>query len=146
MYNGILHAHSGLRWVVLITLIYSIVQAVQARKSGASFTSKKSSGTLAVASIHVQFLLGLAVVFQSPWFSLFQAEGMGNATARFYIIEHPSMMLIAVVLATIGNARAKKAATDDAAFKSRIIFFSISLLVILAAIPWPFRFVNAGWL
>lgn len=145
MYNGLVHAHSGLRWLVLIALIYSLVQAFQSKKNGASFASKKGSGTLAVASIHLQFILGLVILFQSSWFSLFQAEGMGNSTARFFIIEHPIMMLVAVLLVTIGNAKAKKAATDTAAFQKRIVFFSIALILILAAIPWPFRFASAAW-
>lgn len=145
MLEGLKHAHSGLRWLVLFALIYSLVQAFQAKKSGAGFASKKGSGTLAVASIHLQFILGLVILFQSPWFSLFQAEGMKNAIARFFIIEHPVMMLAAVILVTIGNAKAKKAASDAAAFQKRIVFFSIALILILAAIPWPFRFASAGW-
>ena len=34
MYNGLLHAHSGLRWVVLILLLAAIFNAFSKKKSG----------------------------------------------------------------------------------------------------------------
>ena len=148
MYEGLKHAHSGLRWVILIALIYAIAHAIRAKKAGQPFSKGKIVGTLAVSSLHLQFLLGLAIYFQSPWWESFKASASGAikvADIRFYAIEHPVMMLAAVILATIGNARAKRAATDDKAYRTRAIFFSITLIVILLAIPWPFRFAGATW-
>lgn len=148
MYQGLLHAHSGLRWLVLVALIYAIYQSVTGKKSGKKFADAKMAGTLAVASIHLQFLLGLAIYFQSPWYKMLKEMGasmMSDSVARFYAVEHPIMMLIAVLVATIGNAKAKKASTDAAAFQKRLVWFTITLILIFIAIPWPFRFANAGW-
>lgn len=148
MYQGLLHAHSGLRWVVLIAILYAIYQSFVGKKSGTKFSDSKMAGTMAVASIHLQFVLGLAIYFQSPWYQMLKNMGasvMSDSVARFYTVEHPIMMLIAVLVATIGNAKAKKAGTDVAAFKKRLVWFSIALLVIIIAIPWPFRFANAAW-
>ncbi len=148
MYQGLLHAHSGLRWVVLFAIVYAIYDSIVGKNSGKKFSDSKLAGTLAVASIHLQFVLGLAIYFQSPWYKMLKEMGgsvMSDSVARFYTVEHPIMMLIAVLIATIGNAKAKKASTDTAAFQKRLLWFSIALLVIFIAIPWPFRFANAAW-
>jgi len=39
MYNGLLHAHSGLRWVALILLIAAIFNALSAKRTG-EYTAK----------------------------------------------------------------------------------------------------------
>ena len=101
-----------------------------------------------MASVHLQFLIGIVLYLQSPWFQALSEQGMSvmsNGAIRFYAIEHPTMMLLSVVFATIGNAKAKRAANDAKAFQARVLWFSIALVLILVAIPWPFRFGNAGW-
>lgn len=148
MYPGLVHAHSGLRWVVLLALIYAIYASIKGKKNGSAFSSSKSAGTLAVASLHLQFILGLALYFQSPWYKAFKEQGtelFSNAISRFYVLEHPLLMLLAVLVATIGNAKAKKITNDGAAFQKRLVWFSIALALILIGIPWPFRFALAGW-
>jgi len=54
-------------------------------------------------------------------------------------------MVVAAVLITIGYFRAKKASDDVRKFKALLIIYSIALLLILSAIPWPFRGLGAGW-
>jgi lauroyl/myristoyl acyltransferase len=49
------------------------------------------------------------------------------------------MMLIAIVLITIGSAKAKRQTDDSQKYKKLAIWFGIALVLILAAIPWPFR-------
>ncbi len=73
-------------------------------------------------------------------------EAMKDASLRFWTIEHMAMMLIAVVLITLGNIRSKKAATDEAKHKQVAIFFILALLIIFAAIPWPWSAVARGWM
>ena len=34
MYNGLVHAHSGLRWVVLVLLLAAILNAAKSQSSG----------------------------------------------------------------------------------------------------------------
>ncbi len=149
MYEGLVHAHSGLRWVVLLGGIYAIVVAYKAWKGNQPFTGQvKSAGTIFLSSLHLQFLLGLVLYFMSPWFQALQdnpGEVMKNSVARFYAVEHLSMMLIAVVIATICSAKSKRKADDAAKSKTRFIWFLISMVIILISIPWPMRFANAGW-
>src|SRR3712207_6928027 len=44
----------------------------------------------------------------------------------------------AIVLITIGSASAKRQSADQQKFKTMLIWFSVGLVVILVAIPWPF--------
>jgi len=66
------------------------------------------------------------------------AEAVHIWEIRFFGIEHSSTMLIAILLITIGSALAKRKPTDREKFKIIAIWFSIALLLILAAIPWEF--------
>jgi cell division protein FtsW (lipid II flippase) len=53
---------------------------------------------------------------------------------RFYWIEHPLMMFVSIVLITIARGKLKKNNYSAAAW-----MLLVALLLILAAIPWPFR-------
>jgi hypothetical protein len=81
------------------------------------------------------------VLFVSP---LAQASfgDMGTAMKvrpmRFFVVEHTTMMLVALVVAQVGSLKSRRAITSAAAARTSLIFGGLSLLLILAAIPWPF--------
>ena len=94
---------------------------------------------------HIQLLLGLVMYFTSAKV-VFSEGWMKNASQRFYGMEHLLLMLLAIVLITIGSAKAKRAATDEEKFKKTYLFFGLGLILILAGIPWPFReALGGGW-
>jgi hypothetical protein len=65
---------------------------------------------------------------------------------RFYWVEHPLGMLIAIVLMTLAHGMAKKPVSDEVKYKKAFYYFLIALIVILASIPWPFRdIVGRPW-
>jgi hypothetical protein len=53
-----------------------------------------------------------------------------------------------LVLIHIGRAKSKRATTDLGKHKSAFWYYLIGLIIILAAIPWPFRkgFEAIGWM
>ena len=142
--NSILtHAHSGLRWVALILLLLAIVNA---------FTSKtyekkhKMINLFAMVTLHTQLLIGLVQYFVTSQKVQFIDGWMKNPLLRFYGMEHILLMIIALVLVTIGHSKSKKGATPEEKFKPIKLWYVIGLLLILAAIPWPFRTVlGGGW-
>ena len=69
---------------------------------------------------------------------------MSNATLRFFAIEHPVGMLIAIVLAHVGKTYSKKDIPDSTKHKRTVLFFGLSLLIILVSLPWPFRAAGVG--
>jgi len=50
-------------------------------------------------------------------------------------VEHIFTMLIAIILITVGHIKYKKGGAP----KTTLILYIIALLLIFAAIPWPFR-------
>lgn len=144
MYSGIVHLHSGLRWILLGLLLYVIFNAYQKWKSGEGFSAKdKKMNLYALILTHSQILIGFYLYFSSTKVSF--AEGwMKNPIARFFGMEHIMMMIIGAVLITIGNSMGKKK-PGAAGAKSAFWFFLIGLLVILSRIPWPWQMYGAGW-
>ncbi len=71
-------------------------------------------------------------------------DAMKNSNLRFFTVEHWLLMIVALVVAHIGRSRAKKAADDKGKFKQAAIFFTIAMVLILLAIPWPFLSSGTG--
>jgi hypothetical protein len=141
MYTGFLHLHDTLRWLVLLSLVVTLVKYIFGWFGNQSW--KKTDNILGIvftSLMDIQLLTGLVLYFfLSPVTKLAMSDfgaAMKDPGLRFYAVEHFSMMLIAVILVHIGRAKSKKAKTDSAKFKIATIFFLIALVVILAAIPW----------
>ncbi|WP_158839470.1 hypothetical protein [Polaribacter sp. L3A8] len=132
--------HSYWAYLVLAILIFTVVNAVIGLKKKKEFTDKDLRlGLFTLIVSHIQLLLGLGWYFMSPWFKALKANGsevMGDKAARLLAVEHPLMMLIAIVFITIGWSKHKKQTTDAAKFKTFAIFYGIALIVILSRIPW----------
>ena len=135
MYKGLLHLHNLLRWVVLIALLVAIIRLVLKKDA------LKASKVLLI-SVHTTLLLGLYQYFSGPvGFQQIKSakagmkEVMKNAAVRFWAVEHISSMLIAIVLITIGHVKYKKGGSQ----KTTLILYILALLLILSAIPWPFK-------
>lgn len=143
---GMLHLHNFLRWVVLIAGLIAVVRGIMGRDGSKPYT--RLPGTVFVASLHVQLVLGLFIYFGiSGLVATFRADpgaAMKVAALRFYGVEHLLGMIIAAVVATIGSARARRAADDTTKNKTSSLFFGIALVIILVSIPWPFRGDGVG--
>ncbi|WP_346856595.1 hypothetical protein [uncultured Draconibacterium sp.] len=146
MYTGLLHAHNGFRWLVLLALLISIVLAFTGWFGKRDWNkSDKLSGLLLVLFMDLQFLIGIVLyAFVSPLtksaFNDFGAA-MGNSELRFYAVEHILMMIVALALVHIGRAKSKKDVASWKKHRSAAIFYTIGLVLILAAIPWDRAFV-----
>lgn len=145
MYEILKHAHSGLRWIVLILLIVAIVGAWQNWQKKATYEPKEQRLALFTLIVsHLQLLLGLVLYFISPMVQ-FSSETMSNPGMRFFTVEHTTGMAIALALITVGYSRAKRQAPAAKGFKTLAVFYLLGLLLILISIPWPFRGLGAGW-
>ena len=151
MYSFLLHLHSVGRWLVLLLLIVAIFNSMVAG-SRPFIRSDARTGTILVIFADLMFLIGISL-----WF--FNSKGIGHESLRdhdfkeimnsnylrFYFLEHPLMMLIAIVLLHIGKAQGKKAISDKAKHTRTLIFYGLALLLILISIPWPFRALGGRW-
>jgi hypothetical protein len=65
------------------------------------------------------------------------AATMRDPTLRYWAVEHPVGMVVALVLAHVGRVRIRKASTDDTRHRVAAIFFGLALIAILVSTPWP---------
>jgi len=146
MYNGLVHAHSGLRWIFLTLITYAVVNAFIKWRNGSAYTeSDRKASLFTFILTHIQLLIGLVLYFISPKVGTMSAEVMKEPVARFFTVEHISTMLIGIIIISIGYSRAKRATDGTQKFKTTFIFFLIGLILILSRIPWPWQQYGAGW-
>ncbi|MDX5347162.1 MAG: hypothetical protein LPK19_07925 [Hymenobacteraceae bacterium] len=138
MYTGIQHLHSYMTYLVLAGLVISLILAIAGLSANRPFTDKdRKLGLLGLVPAHLQWVIGVILYFVSPMgFANASGAAMKDSVSRLYILEHPLTMIIAVVLITIGYARAKRLPDDKKRFKSIAIFYAIALVLILIRIPW----------
>ncbi len=139
------HTHSGLRWLVLIALIAAIVNAIGKTNGSRAFGEKdRKLGLFALVFTHLQFITGLVLYFTSPKV-MFSGAAMKDSVLRFFLVEHISLMIIAIILITIGYSKSKRATDDGKKFRFILIFYLVGLILLLVGIPWPFQNYGAGW-
>jgi len=141
MYNFIKEAHSGWAYLVLILLLVAVLNAIIGFSSNKAFTAKDRKISLfGLIATHIQLLLAMFLYFLSPYYNTMKEVGMGevmkNSDLRLYLIEHPLINLIAIVLITVGWSKHKSATTDKSKFKSIWLMYLIGLVLILSRIPW----------
>ena len=132
--------HNLVRWLVLLTCIWALFRVWAGLLKRTEWTKKDRIAGLVFSSVlNVQFLLGLIVLFVGPVHTYYSnmAATMKDSVARFFAVEHPFMMLLAVIAAQAGFSMSKRAGTDRAKFLKAAICYTISTVLILAAIPWP---------
>lgn len=145
LYNILVHAHAGLRWIVLILLLVAIVTAFRKWQGRDDYTTGDNKLYLwTLIAVHTQVLLGLVLYFLSPKVQ-FDPSYFSDKIYRFFTVEHITGMLIAAVLITIGRSRSRRMSGAIRKHKTVFIFFGIGLLIILASIPWPGRIPGATW-
>ncbi|NRF37497.1 hypothetical protein HQN83_02155 [Pedobacter sp. LMG 31643] len=142
MYSTILALHSLVRWFVLVSLLFAIFRAFSGCFSSRKFSRLDNAIRHWTATIaHVQLIFGLVLYFISPIVNYFLhnfSDAVHRREIRFFGMEHSLMMMTAVVVITIGSAKAKRKQTDLEKFKTMALWYGIGLLIILSSIPWAF--------
>ena len=120
--------HGVLRWIVLLTAVISLVVALAGWFGSAASERATRRAMLAyVGALDIQVLIGIIVwVLGNYW----QSE------IRQFKFEHPITMLLALIVAHVAAARARRAAGPIAAARGRTIGTAISLILVLVGIPW----------
>ncbi|HEY9184852.1 MAG TPA: hypothetical protein VIM94_05990 [Salegentibacter sp.] len=141
MYPTIQFIHSYWAYLVLIVLFIASVNAIVGYASNKEYGATNFRLALfTLINSHIQLLIGLVLYFVTPYFQAFSEVGMGgvmkDATLRLYNVEHPLIMIIAVVLITIGYSKHKSKLTSKPKFKILAIFYTIALILMLSRIPW----------
>jgi hypothetical protein len=129
MYSATLIVHSWLRWAAILAGIAAVVSATPRQRGGSK------AGLWFTILLDVQLLVGLALyLFISPNTTAAMHDfgaAMHAPATRFFLVEHPFGMIIAIALAHVGKIRGDRGAPHAKTF------FALSLLVLLASQPWP---------
>ena len=140
MYDLLLLLHSWLRGPALLAGVAATVLAFSSRP-GRPEGGADRAGLIFMILLDLQFLLGvlLYAVFSPTTAAIFRDFGgaMGDPVARFWAVEHITLMLVAVVVAHVGRVLARKAKTPQAKRTRALVCFAVATIAILAAIPWP---------
>lgn len=145
MYNGLIHAHSGLRWVALLLLVATIVDSL-VRMYRPFKENERKLALFTLISLHTQLIIGLILMFVGERAKAYFAAGdiMKNSVSRFFLVEHTVGMLLAIALVTVGYSRAKRQSEHWSKHRMIFFYYTAALLLILVSIPWPFRSIAAG--
>ena len=139
MYPILVHLHSGFRWILLITLVLAIIQTAGKLSGNHSFTDKDiATPNMSLRPPPRPLCIKMPDV-------VFSAESMRNAMSRFFLVEHTSMMILAIIIISVGYIMAKKVAPEKKAFSRIFWAYLVGLILILASIPWPFMGYGTSW-
>lgn len=146
MYPAILWLHSLFRWLIIIAGLVAVARAVRGWNKHRRWTSADDlSGLLFTIGLDVELVLGLLLYgglspFTTQAFTDFGAA-MGDTVLRFWAVEHPFGMLVAVSIAHFARVRVRRATGDSGRFRLAALLFGLVLLIVLASIPWPWMSV-----
>jgi hypothetical protein len=137
----ILIIHSLFRWALLVILVLAVFRGFRGWLGNRSWTQgDKKTGMYLQIMADMQLLLGMALyIFTSHrGLKLFQSTDMATIMKdmRYFAIEHPLMMILAIVLIHVGKSRAMKQVESVKRHKTSAIFYTIALIFILSRIPW----------
>ncbi|SHK99777.1 hypothetical protein [Chryseobacterium polytrichastri] len=136
-YKILLSAHKGFGYLelLLVTLFIIALLATMFGFSGKVNKFLKKTTLFTMIFFHVQFLMGIFLLFVSPGLKAAMASGtlMSDAYSRQTFVEHPFSMLIAAVLMTIIN---KKVKSSDSISLKIVIMGLIAVGLFAFAFPW----------
>jgi hypothetical protein len=122
---GLFMAHSGWRWIVIVVLGLALIRYVVALATRSQWTNL-DDWLLRVTPIvlDIQVLLGLVLwIMRAGWMR-----------ERLVSIEHPVIMLLVVVAAHITSTRVRRATTDGTKFRTALIGFAITAVLLTVGI------------
>ena len=140
MYDIVKMLHSYWAYLVLFILLLGVLNAIFGLIGKKEYDAKAFRISLfGLIVCHIQLLIGIVLYFVSPRFNHWSELGgkvMSDSVYRLYLVEHPLVNILAVVLITIGYSKQKKKLTSTSKFKTIAIFYLIALVLFLSRIPW----------
>ncbi len=143
MVIALLTLHNLTRWLVIIFGVWALARAWSGWIGRRQWTpAAERIGLVYTIVLDVQVLIGLILYIYPGTYTRMVfgdiGSAMQNAVARFFGVEHIVLMLVAVAIAHMARAVAGKAVEPLAKYRRLAIWLTVSMAIILAAIPWPF--------
>ena len=129
--------HNLLPYLLIPVLILVVIKSFLAAFLGKDVCLKKGK-LLSISMIlaHLQLVFGILVFSKFAFSNPAWAVIMKNAESRETFVEHPFMMLVAIILISVGKVKAKKIEDNTKSAKTTFTYFFIALSLILLSTPF----------
>ncbi|XSG73157.1 hypothetical protein ACP8Y2_13275 [Herpetosiphon llansteffanensis] len=131
MQTFLLSAHSGWRWIVMLAIVVAVGYGLWGwlTKQSWNDTARKIMLFTTIA-IDIQLLLGLVLyVVRQSW------DKLNPATVRF---EHPTVMVLALALAHVVNAKVKRGEIPAARYRLMALgTIAVLVLIVVGILRLP---------
>ncbi|HEY0972415.1 MAG TPA: hypothetical protein VGE02_15710 [Gemmatimonadales bacterium] len=141
MYYLTLSIHNVLRWLVLGAALFALFRSLSGWRAAQPWTAASAgAGRVYVILLDVQLLIGILLyAMLSPVTKAAFADfgaAMAQRELRFFAVEHLLLMVLAVAAAHMAKALAPRAATDALRWRRATLWYGLSLVLLLAGMPW----------
>lgn len=142
LWSFTLIAHSYLRWALLVLALVNLASAVHGWRTGRAWGKREERLAVSFVGLaDLQLMLGLVLLASSPIVGAALSVGMKLAMKdpilRFFAVEHPVQMLLAIAALHIGRVKSRKASEARAKHRYLAIGALVWAALAAAAIPWP---------
>jgi len=153
LYALLLSLHNLNRWLVLVVGLWATWQVTWGWLGRQSWQPRYLALIRGFThAINLQFLLGVALYLlpgafiQAALQNIGWAQIMKERLLRFFTLEHPLQMIIAVVLANGALTLAQRSQAASRPLRWTALLLIVTMLLILLAIPWPGFYYGRPWL
>ena len=134
--------HHYLPFLLLFMLVLAVVKSFLVSYSGKDFCLEKCK-ILSITMIlaHLQLVFGIILFYKKSSEILDWSVVMSNSDSRYTFIEHPLMMLFAIILISAGRVKAKQIEDSKKSAKTIFTYFLIAFILILLRTPFDKLFM-----
>ncbi|WP_163777344.1 hypothetical protein [Myxococcus vastator] len=142
LYSGVLLLHSWLRWGVVVLGVLALARALVGWARGRDWTSSdRRLQRVFVSAFDTQMLLGMTLYFAlspiTPRSMDALRMSMSIGHLRFFGLEHPLLMLLALTAAHATSAMSRREAPSRSRHRTWAVGLLLAMLFVALAIPWP---------
>ena len=142
MFTNLLAFHSAFRWIVLLALFITFAILYSNKQYNKPFSEANYKWLQWICVIlNLQLILGILLFSKSQLVFLFWEnfqETVKLRQPRFFGLEHPSMMVLGIVLFNYFTFKIRTKINTSQANSYFLNRFIIILIIILSSIPWAF--------
>jgi hypothetical protein len=137
----LLAVHNLLRWAVLGLAVVALLRALKGIRGDTDYMASGARRSLSffTMALHLQLVLGVIVYAMSPLVRRAlgdMAGAMKDPGVRFFVVEHPTLMLAGVIVATVTGVIARRGPDDAVKHRRAAIGIALALGLVLAGVPW----------
>jgi hypothetical protein len=133
MQTGFLHLHKLLPYLLLLLPLMAIVVSLVKEKNETVSGKPNKLVLFSLIFSHIQLVVGLVLLVMNI---MSNSNIMKTPELRKKLVEHPVMMILAVVFITIGYSKAKRATNGRDRAKKIAIFYGLGLLISIVAMSY----------